>query len=116
MSTVPAMCSDSDAGATTLHLRPKSVPDQDTGGACTPWLIARGRSLEMPRLDHVPFHHCSFGSDAAAARFACVLIELGIANPADWKRSAAEPARFLQHTLDRFIREHRSEERRVGKE
>ena len=110
MSTVPAMLSNSDASVTTLHLRPKPGLDQDAGRACPPWLIARGRSLEMPRLDQVPFQHCSFGSDAAAARFACVLIELGIANPADWKRSAAEPARFLQHTLDRFIREHGEKE------
>jgi hypothetical protein len=64
----------------------------------------------MPRLDLVPFQHCSFGSDAAAARFACLLIELGIANPADWQRSAAEPARFLRYTLDRFIREHGEKE------
>jgi len=62
--------------------------------------------LEVPRLDQVPLHHCSFGSDAAAARFAVVLVELGIANPADWKHSAGEPGRFLQRTLDRFIRQH----------
>lgn len=110
MSAVPAMLPNSNTGGTTRYLRPKPVPDQGTGGACSPWLIARGRSLEVPRLDRIPLHHCSFGSDAAAARFACVLIELGIATPADWKRSSAEPARFLQHTLDRFIREHGEKE------
>jgi hypothetical protein len=62
--------------------------------------------LEVPRLDRVPLQHCSFGSDAGAGSFACVLIDLGIANASDWKCSSGEPAKFLQRTLDRFIRDH----------
>jgi hypothetical protein len=69
-------------------------------------LIARGRSLDVPRLDSVALHHSSFGSDAASARFATVLVELGIANLSDWKASAGEPAKFLRRTLDRFVRSH----------
>ena len=83
-----------------------AVGTQDTFGACAPWLIARGRSPEVPRLDRVPLHHWSFGSDAGAARFAAILIELGIANPSDWEGSAGEPTKFLQRTLDRFVRDH----------
>lgn len=110
MSAVPAILPNSVGGATTWHLRPPPVPNHGTVRTCSPWLIARGHSLDVPRLDQVPLHHCSFGSDAAAARFASVLVELGIANPADWKRSNKEPGRFLQRTLDRFIREHGEEE------
>lgn len=110
MSAVPAMLSNSVGGVTTRRLRARPVPNQGTVRAYSPWLIARGHSLEVPRLDLVPLNHCSFGSDAAAARFARVLIELGIADPADWKRPNAEATRFLQRTLDRFIREHGEQE------
>ena len=106
MSAVPARVSDSVTRPATQHPWAKAVHDQDTVRACSPWLIASGHSLKIPRLDQVPIHHCSFGSDAAAARFASVLLELGIAKPSDWSRSTKEPARFLKRTLDRFVRDH----------
>ena len=106
MSAFSAMLPNSVASVTGWCPPTRPIRDEDAVRACPPWLIARGRSLEVPRLDQVPLHHCSFGSDAAAARFAVVLVELGIANPADWKHSAGEPGRFLQRTLDRFIRQH----------
>jgi len=106
MSAFSAMLPDSVASTTSLRSPARSIRDEDTVGACPPWLIAKGRSLEVPRLNRVPLHHCSFGSDAAAARFAGVLVELGIANPADWKHSSGEAGRFLQRTLDRFVCEH----------
>ena len=105
MSAVPAMLPNPVAGLTAGRLR-APVRAQNAFGSCPPWLIARGQSLEVPRLDRVPLHHCSFGSDSGAARFASVLIDLGIANPTDWKRSSGEPIKFLQRTLDRFIRDH----------
>ena len=106
MSALPAMLQYSVEGAARLRRPAKPIRDEDAGRVGTPWLIARGHILEVPRLDGVPIHHCSFGSDAAAAHFAWVLLELGIANPADWKHSSGDPGRFLQRTLDRFIREH----------
>ena len=60
----------------------------------------------IPRLDHVGLRHSSFGSDAAAARFATILIELGIGNPSDWSGCGQEPAKFLRRTLDRFVERH----------
>jgi len=60
----------------------------------------------VPRLDRVALHHSSFGSDAGSARFATILVELGIANPSDWEACAGEPAKFLRRTLDRFVRSH----------
>ena len=42
----------------------------------------------------------------ASARFATILVELGIANPSDWEACAGEPAKFLRRTLDRFVRSH----------
>src|SRR5713226_7451151 len=106
MSAVPAVLLHPLASTPTQHLRPKEVGQEVTGRACAPWLIARGRSLDVPRLDRVALHHSSFGSDAGSARFATILVELGIANPSDWEACAGEPAKFLRCTLDRFVRRH----------
>ena len=106
MSAVPAVLLHPLASTPAQHLRPKEVGHEGTGRACAPWLIARGRSLDVPRLDRVALHHSSFGSDAASARFATILVELGIANPSDWEACAGEPAKFLRRTLDRFVRSH----------
>ena len=106
MSAVPAVLPHPLASTPTQHLRPKEVGHEGAGRACAPWLIARGRSLDVPRLDSVALHHSSFGSDAGSARFAAILVELGIANPSDWEACAGEPAKFLRCTLDRFVRSH----------
>src|SRR5487761_617822 len=106
MSAVPAVLLHPLASTPAQHLRPKEVGHEGTGRACAPWLIARGRSLDVPRLDRVALHLSSFGSDAASARFATILVELGIANPSDWEACAGEPAKFLRRTLDRFVRSH----------
>ena len=73
MSAVPAVLLHPLASTPAQHLRPKEVGHEGTGRACAPWLIARGRSLDVPRLDWVALHHSSFGSDAASARFATIL-------------------------------------------
>jgi hypothetical protein len=75
MSAVPAVLPHPLASTPTQHLRPKEVGHEGAGRACAPWLIARGRSLDVPRLDRVALHHSSFGSDAASARFATILVE-----------------------------------------
>ncbi len=105
MSAVQRVLSDPlpRTAARSLRTQPKSA--EASGGACAPWLIARGQSLAVPRLEKVPLHQSSFGSDAAAAQFACSLIELGIARPTDWIRAAGQPTRFLQRTFERFIAE-----------
>ncbi len=107
MSAIPAVLLHPLASTPTQHLRPKEVGHEGTGRACAPWLIARGRSLDVPRLDRVALHHSSFGSDAASARFATILVELGIAeseideafelsvtlstDPHEWCESEEEP-------------------------
>jgi len=106
MPAVPTVLPNSRAGTSIQRLQPKKVSDQAPGGPCAPWLIARGPSLGVPRLDRVALHHGSFGSDAAAGRFARVLIELGIASPHDWTRCSGDPARFIGRALDRFVRSH----------
>jgi hypothetical protein len=106
MSPVPAVLPNPHASTPTQHLRPQEVGHEGPGRTRAPWLIARGRSLDTPRLDRVTLHHSSFGSDAAAARFATILVELRIANSCDWKACAGEPAKFLRRTLDRFVRSH----------
>ena len=106
MSAVPAVLLNPLTSTPAQHLRPKEVGHEGAGRARAPWLIARGRSLDVPRLDRVALRHSSFGSDAASARFATILVELGIANPSDWAACAGEPAKFLRRTLDRFVRSH----------
>src|SRR5260370_794577 len=104
MYAIPAVLLHPLASTPAQHLRPKEVGHENTGRACAPWLIAQGRSLDVPRLDRVALHHSSFGSDAGSARFATILVELGIANPSDWEACAGEPAKFLRRTLARFVR------------
>ncbi len=106
MPAIPAVLPNPRAGTPIQRLQPKEVSNQGAGGPCLPWLIARGPSLRVPRLDRVALHHGSFESDAAAARFARILIELGIASPHDWNRCSGDPARFIGRALDRFVRSH----------
>jgi hypothetical protein len=106
MSAIPAVLPNPRAGTPIQWLHQKEVSNQGAVGPCPPWLIARGPSLGVPRLDRVALHHGSFGGDAAAARFASVLIELGIASPHDWKGCSGDPARFIGRALDRFVRSH----------
>jgi hypothetical protein len=106
MPAIPTVLPNPRADASIQRLQPKEVSNQGAAGSCPPWLIARGPSLVVPRLDRVALHHGSFGSDAAAARFARILIELGIASPHDWSRCSGEPARFLGRALDRFVGNH----------
>jgi hypothetical protein len=103
MPTVQAVLRNTCTSAPPQYLRPEGFSREGAGRASAPWLIAPGPSLAVPRLDHVGLRHSSFGSDAAAARFATILIELGIGNPADWPRCGREPAKFLRQTLDRFV-------------
>jgi hypothetical protein len=79
---------------------------ETAGRPCSPWLIAAGRTLELPRLEGIALHHASFGSDQAAARLGTILLQLGVAKPADWRLCEGEPQAFLRRTLDRFIRSH----------
>jgi hypothetical protein len=74
MSAIPAVLLHLLAGTPTQRLRPKEIGHEGTGRACAPWLIALGRSLDVPRLDRVALHHSSFGSDAASAGVAAILV------------------------------------------
>src|SRR5579862_9569035 len=103
MPTVPAVLPNTCTSAPAQYLRAEGFSRGGAGRARAPWLIAPGPSLRVPRLDHVSLRHSSFGSDAAAARFATILIELGIGNPADWTGCGQEPAKFLRRTLDRLV-------------
>ena len=92
MSTVSAVLPNPRTSTPAKYLRPEAFSPEGAGRARAPWLIAPGPSLGIPRLDHVGLRHSSFGSDAAAARFATTLIELGVGNPSDWSGCGREPA------------------------
>lgn len=85
----------------TERFQPASAPRLRSTG-----LIAAGESLPVPRLDGIPFHHQSFGSDAAASRFATLLLETGIARAADWSGCAGNPLHFVRRTIQRFAQNH----------
>ena len=106
MSTVPTALSNPAASASAQYLPAHEFGREDAGRTRAPWLIAPGRSLGVPRLDHVGLRHSSFGSDTAAARFAAILVELGIGKPSVWTACGREPARFLSRALDRFVERH----------
>src|ERR1700733_8606609 len=106
MSAVPAVLPNPLTSTPTHPFGRKGGVREAPARACAPWLIAGGASLDVPRLDRVALHHSSFGSDAGSARFATILVEIGIANPSDWEACAGEPAKFLRCTLDRFVRSH----------
>src|SRR5271170_1332775 len=71
MPAIPAVLPNPRAGTSIQRLQPKEVSDQGSGGRCPPWLIARGPSLGVPRLDRVALHHGSFGSDGGRALRSC---------------------------------------------
>ena len=106
MSTVPTALPNPGTGTPTQYLRAQEYGHEDAARTRAPWLIAPGRSLSVPRLDQVGLRHSSFGSDAGAARFATILIELGIGSPSDWTECGREPAKFLGRTFDRFVKSH----------
>src|SRR6202163_4994735 len=106
MSAIPAVLLHPLASTPAQHLQAKEFSHEGTRRALATWIIARGRSLDVPRLDRVALPHSSFGSDAGSARFATILVELGIANTSDWEACAGEPAKYLRCTLDRFVRSH----------
>ena len=106
MPAIPAVLPNPRAGTSIQRLQPKEVSNQGAARPCAPWLIARGPSLGVPRLDRVALHYGSFGSDAAGARFARILIELGIASPHEWKSCSGDPAKLIGRALDRCVRSH----------
>jgi hypothetical protein len=92
-------------GAATQQLS-KGTDHETAGRPGSPWRIAPGRTLVVPRLDGVAVHHASFGSDQAAATLARILLELDIARAADWSLCGGEPEKFIERTIDRFVRGH----------
>src|SRR5579862_7666400 len=106
MSTVPTVLPNPATSAPAQYLRAQEFSREAAGRTRAPWLIAPGRSLGVPRLDHVGLRHASFGSDAAAARFAAILVELGVGKASDWTACGREPTKFLSRALDRFVERH----------
>src|SRR5579863_8399734 len=106
MSAVPAVLPHPRTSAPAQYLRPEAFSPEGAGRARAPWLIAPGPSLSIPRLDHVGLRHASFGSDAAAARFAAILVELGVGKASDWTACGRESTKFLNRALDRFVERH----------
>lgn len=103
MPGIPAILPNIRESAATKQLS-ESTDNETAGRPGSPWLIAPGRTLLVPRLDGVAVHHASFGSDQAAARLAAILLELDIAKAADWALCGGEPQSLIGRTLDRFVR------------
>ena len=106
MSGIPAILPNSREGARAEHLWPQASNYQSARRPGSPWLIAPGRTLEVPRLEGTAVHYSSFGADQTAARLASILLKLGIAHIADWRTCGGEPQEFVQKALHRFVRNH----------
>ena len=106
MSGIPAILPNSREGAGAEHLWPQASNYQSARRPGSPWLIAPGRTLEVPRLEGTAVHYSSFGADQTAARLASILLKLGIAHIADWRPCGGDPQEFVQKALHRFVRSH----------
>ncbi len=108
MSAVSVFQPSPTGGFATQPVRPRAERFQPAFARRlrSPRLIAAGESLPVPRLDGLPLHHQSFGSDAAAAKFATLLLETDIARAADWRGCAGNPLHFVRRTIQRFARSH----------
>ena len=69
MSAVQTVLSNPLTRTSARRLGTKPNSAEATSRARGPWLIGKGHRLAVPRLEEVPHHHSSFGSDAAAAQF-----------------------------------------------
>src|SRR5438477_2628291 len=106
MPGIPAILSDPRKSIAAQQLRQQGTERERAGRSGSSWLIAPGRTLEVPRLEGVAVQHPAFGSDQAAAKLAAILLELNIAKPADWRSCGGEPQGFIARALDRFVRSH----------
>ncbi len=71
--------------------------------AATAELMASGRQLLIPHLDGIPVAHHFHAGERASIRLAQVLVDLEIADPADWRRVRRDPRNYVQATLNRWI-------------
>src|ERR1700737_4454314 len=101
MSAVSVFQPSPTGGFATQPVRPRAEGFQPASARRlrSPRLMAAGESLPVPRLDGLPLHHQSFGSDTAAARFATLLLETDIARAADWSGCAGNPLHFVRRTI-----------------
>ena len=57
-----------------------------------------GRQLLIPHLDGIPVAHHFHAGEQASIQLARVLVELEIADPADWRRVRCDPRDYVQAT------------------
>jgi hypothetical protein len=69
-------------------------------------VMASGSHLLIPNLDGVPYEYHFHAGERAAIRLAQALLELGIAEPSDWRRVRRDPTDYVQATLNRWIDVH----------
>jgi len=86
-------------------------PQRNTAGpptrmAAAPDLMASGSHFGVPHLDGIPGEYRFHAGEQASIRLAQTLLELDLADPADWRRPRRDPTEYVQATLNRFIELH----------
>ena len=66
-------------------------------------LMASGSHFGIPHLDGVPGEYRFHAGERASIRLARTLLEVDIADPADWRRVRRDPTAFVGLTLQRWI-------------
>src|SRR2546430_9363915 len=66
-------------------------------------LMASGSHLVIPHLDGIPTEYRFHAGGRASIRLAQTLLEVGIADPTDWRRVRRDPTAYVEATLNRWI-------------
>src|SRR5690348_5131678 len=66
-------------------------------------LMATGSHFVMPRLDGIPTEYRFHAGERAAIRLGRRLLEVDIADPADWRRVRRDPTAYVEMTLNRWV-------------
>jgi hypothetical protein len=72
-------------------------------------LMGPGNGFVIPVLEGMPAEHNFTAGNRAFVALARTLLELGLADPADWKLAHKDSASFVQVSLDRWVKAHGGE-------
>lgn len=72
-------------------------------------LMAPGSGFVIPVLEGIPAEHNFTAGNRAFVALARTLLELGLADAADWKLAHQDSASFVQVSLDRWVKAHGGE-------
>ena len=69
--------------------------------------MASGGHFGLPHLDGIPGEYRFHAGERASIQLARTLLEVGIADPTDWRRVRRDPTAFVDLTFERWVDFHR---------